>query len=342
MEVDSTAPPAPRSSSDTAPVVATAVSTMKVPKPSAASAPEVEAYLCLVALDMLQEAGAWVALAEGCTVLRRLMAASGGVGGVASGGRRSLDFFAARLLSLEVLAAERAGGAGSVDALQPALLSAHRTAVLRHDDYGSAVALNLALRGCLRASAFDAAGKLLSKALFPEGVSSAQLARYLFYKGRVQAIALDYSDALASFNAAARKAPPSALGFIAAATKFSVIAQLLTGDLPDRATFVPAHASVRTALAPYFELTSSVRHGDLAAFSRALSVHSSVFQRDGTLTLVQRVEANVIKTGLRSLCLAYSRISFKDVAAKLGLGSAEDAEFLCAKVRCVCGLLWSY
>lgn len=41
---------------------------------------------------------------------------------------------------------------------------------------------------------------------------------------------------------------------------------------------------------------------------------------------------NVIKAGLRKLSVSYSRLSFQDVADKLHLGSAEDAEFVCAKV----------
>lgn len=47
--------------------------------------------------------------------------------------------------------------------------------------------------------------------------------------------------------------------------------------------------------------------------------------------VAHRLRHNVIKTGLRRLSLSYSRISFADVAAKLSLGTAEDAEFVCAK-----------
>jgi len=39
----------------------------------------------------------------------------------------------------------------------------------------------------------------------------------------------------------------------------------------------------------------------------------------------------VLRAGLRRISLAYSRISLADVAAKLGLPSAEDAEFIAAK-----------
>jgi 26S proteasome regulatory subunit N3 len=271
---------------------------------------------------MLQTAGAWGALADGA---RALLAHVSGFN------VRTLDTFAARCWSMLALAAEH-GAPGEAEALTPALLAAYRTCCLRHDDYGQAVTLNLLLRTHVRASAFDAASKLLSKASFPEAASPAQLCRYLYYKGRVQAVLLDYSDALASLTQAVRKAPPSALGFRLTATKFALIAQLLTGAVPERATF--AAPDMRAALGPYLDLTRAVRVGDLPAFRAVVARHADgAFGRDRTLTLAQRLETNVIKTGLRSLATAYARISFADVAAKLGLGSAADAEFLCAKVR---------
>jgi hypothetical protein len=39
----------------------------------------------------------------------------------------------------------------------------------------------------------------------------------------------------------------------------------------------------------------------------------------------------VVRAGLRRINTAYSCISFADIAAKLKLGSAEDAEYVCAK-----------
>ena len=306
---------------------AASASAVKPPKPSPASAPEVEAYLAYVALSELAAQGAagnWGALAEGG-------AAAGGW--VAAANRRTLDFFGSRFASMHVSAVEGLGVPGAAEGLLPALLASYRTACLRHDELGQATFLNLALRTHIRAGSFDSAGKLLAKTTFPEGASPGQLARFLFYRGRVQAVTLDYSDALASFTQAGRKAPPSALGFRIASTKFAVCAQLLTGALPDRATFEAP--DMATALAPYLALASAVRGGDLAAFRDAVATHGpGAFTRDRTLSLVARLESNVLVAGLRSLAAAYSRISFAGIAGKLGLASAEDAEFLAAKARC--------
>jgi hypothetical protein len=62
-----------------------------------------------------------------------------------------------------------------------------------------------------------------------------------------------------------------------------------------------------------------------------VEAHAAAFARHGTLSLVRRLDANVIRAGLRRVASAYSFIRFADVAVKLRLGGAEDAEFLCAK-----------
>ena len=45
-----------------------------------------------------------------------------------------------------------------------------------------------------------------------------------------------------------------------------------------------------------------------------------------------RLHHNVVKTAVRTISLAYSRITFAHIASKLLLDSPEDAEFIVAKV----------
>ncbi len=59
------------------------------------------------------------------------------------------------------------------------------------------------------------------------------------------------------------------------------------------------------------------------------------FKADRTFTLILRLHHNVIKTAIRRISLAYSRISLADVAAKLKLESPKDAEFIIAKVSSI-------
>lgn len=69
----------------------------------------------------------------------------------------------------------------------------------------------------------------------------------------------------------------------------------------------------------------------MQAFQTALKTHAAVFHADSTYYLILRLRHFVIKTALRTITLAYSRISLRDVCFKLHLDSAEDAEFIVAK-----------
>lgn len=71
--------------------------------------------------------------------------------------------------------------------------------------------------------------------------------------------------------------------------------------------------------------------GDITKFEQALNAHSTRFLADATYTLILRLRHNVIKTALRTISLAYSRIKLKDVSFKLKLDSEEDAEYVVAK-----------
>merc|ERR1711972_186147 len=131
---------------------------------------------------------------------------------------------------------------------------------------------------------------------------------------------------------AIRKAPQSptvALGFKLAATKLAVIVELLMGGVPDRATFM--QKELKEQLRPYYALTQAVRTGDLNAFKEQTQRHEALFKKDKTLTLINRLRYNVIKTGLRSINLSYSRISLQDICSKLGLETPQDATGVVAK-----------
>ena len=284
--------------------------------------PEVEVYACLVATLLLLDAKAGGA-AHGC--------ASAGVARCRAFKRRSLDATAAHLYFYYALSAEAAGAAAAA-AARPTLLALHRTAALRHDDAAAAVLVNALLRGHLRASQVDAAEALRSRLAWPERASAAQTCRHLFYLGRIRAVQLAYSDAKECLLQAGRKAPPPprAPGFRAQLAKWLAIVRLLLGELPERAAFRPPGVPP-AALAPYFALAHAVRAGDLAAFRTAAATHEAAFAADGVANLVVRLRRNVLRTGLRRIAASYSRISLADVAAKLGLTSAEDAECVVAK-----------
>jgi len=89
------------------------------------------------------------------------------------------------------------------------------------------------------------------------------LARYLYYVGRVKAVQLEYTDAFRNLQQAARKAPQqSALGFRKTVYKFSVIVQLLLGEIPDRSIF--SQKGMISALKPYLHIAQVPTHAHVS------------------------------------------------------------------------------
>lgn len=218
---------------------------------------------------------------------------------------------------------------GTASTLRGTLHAALRTATLRKDTTSQATLLNLLLRNYINDNLYGQAEMLATKTIFPENASNAEAARYLYYQGRIKAVQLDYSEAHNNLLLAIRKASKSAVGFLQTAQKLAVIVQMLLGEIPEREVF--RQVELRRSLQPYFELTQTVRIGDLSRFQEVVHRRRAAFSRDKNYNLILRLRHNVIKTGIRMINLSYSRISLADIAVKLQLDSAEDAEFLVAK-----------
>lgn len=226
------------------------------------------------------------------------------------------------------------------------LVRAHRNACLRRDVDTQATTLNLLLRGFLADRETEQAQKLLTNATFPSmEASNNALCRYLYYSGHVQALRLEYTQSYSNLSTCLRKAPTNAgLGFRIAAQRLWIVVQLLMGEIPDRSVFYPSSLSsdqvassddkgtnMATELKPYLKITQAVRRGDLKVFEATVSQYAEQLRADETFTLISRLSHSVVKAGLRKLNLSYSRISLEDVAQRLSLPSAANAEFVVAK-----------
>ena len=244
--------------------------------------------------------------------------------------RRTLDSLAAKVYFYYSRFHELLGASALLE-IRPQLFASLRTATLRKDTETQATIITLLLRNYLSTSHITQADLLVSKAKFPDNAANNLIARYEYYLGKIRAIQLNYSAAHEHLTGATRKAPqvPAAAGFIQAATKLKIIVELLMGDIPDRALF--RQPMLEKPLTPYFDLVHAVRVGELDAFFTVLSQHEAVFKADGTYTLVLRLRQNVIKTGIRTMSLSYSRISLKDICIRLHLDSEESAEYIVAK-----------
>ncbi|KAL8721745.1 MAG: hypothetical protein Q9225_001643 [Loekoesia sp. 1 TL-2023] len=250
--------------------------------------------------------------------------------------RRTLDALSARVyfyysLFFEQLAPLPPSPTASIVSIRQPLLQALRTSVLRKDQDTRATVTTLLLRNYLSTSHISQADLLISHSEFPTAASNNQIARYLYYLGRIRAIQLSYTEAHEHLIGATRKSPstPSAGGFYQAASKLLVVVELLMGDIPDRAIF--RQPSLEHAMQPYLSLVQAVRVGKIDGFLSVVQTHNATFRRDGTYTLILRLRQNVIKTGIRMMSLSYAKISLRDICKKLDLDSEQSAEYIVAK-----------
>lgn len=69
----------------------------------------------------------------------------------------------------------------------------------------------------------------------------------------------------------------------------------------------------------------------MALFRSVADRFAAAFAQDQTHLLITRLRHNVIRTGLKRISVAYSRIALADVSAKLGLAAGDDVELIVAK-----------
>lgn len=294
------------------------VNASAIATPCPSPLPEVSSYLHLLAVLVLLDAKCTEAALP---ISESLVTYTSGQN------LRTLDEISARAFFYYARCVELTGALSSI---RSRLLAAYRTSVLHHDAACQAMLLNLLLRNYIAYNLYDQADKLISRAPFPETRSNNQLARNLFFTGRIKAIQLDYTEALWNLQQAQRKAPQnSALGFRVIVQKFIVCVQLLTGEIPERSVF--RQPNMEEALLPYLRITKAVRVGDLKAFKDVTEASADVFARDQTTSLITRLRHNVIKTGLRKISTSYSRISLSDICSRLSLGDIENTEGVVAK-----------
>lgn len=292
----------------------------ELPKPKALKTPlpEVDVYVQLLILLRLLDIPN---LEKAAQCSEELMTK------IVSQNRRTLDLIAAKCYFYHSRVSELTD---SLEGIRNFLHARLRTATLRNDFEGQAVIINCLLRNYLHYSLYDQADKLVNKSVYPETASNNEWARFLYYLGRIKAAKLEYSVAHKHLVQALRKAPQhAAVGFRQTVQKLIIVVELLLGDIPERQIF--RQAALRRSLAPYFQLTQAVRMGNLQRFGEVLENFGEKFRADHTFTLIIRLRHNVIKTAIRAIGLSYSRISPREIALKLGLDSAEDAEFIVGK-----------
>ena len=292
-------------------------------RPTRASAvPECEIYVFLLAILKLLDSGSDEKARELSGIV---------VDWLQSFNRRTMDSLAARIYAYFSWSHERCGD-DHLQGIRSKLLTLQRTAILRHDEIGQETLLNLLLHNYLHFSLYDHADKLRSKTQLTSNQhrNVHQFCRYLFYIGKIRAIQLDYTESKEKLQQALRKVPSGAKGFRITLHKWLCMVHLLLGEIPERTHFTTP--GMRRALKPYFSLTQAIRKGDLKTFQQVAQRHWDQFMEDKTHNLIVRLQHNVIRTGLRNISKAYSRVSLEDVSKMLGLsGGIEEVECIVAK-----------
>ena len=212
------------------------------------------------------------------------------------------------------------------------LMAGLTTSTLRHDDETRATVYTSILRLHVLRGDFEAADRLVQKSTFPASVANGQLARYHYYVACIRAVQGRYGEARDALLGCIRRGPhgDTGVGFLQAVHRLLVVVQLLLGEIPERSIF--RQARLVKSLLPYLALTNAVRLGDLRSFEHVLKEHVAAFNADSTAPLlIARLPQSVLHAGMKRICSAYSRISFADIARKLGIVSPEDAQYIALK-----------
>lgn len=206
------------------------------------------------------------------------------------------------------------------------MINSYRTVCLDLDEETQVTLINCILRYYINNNSYEQARNFLSKSKYIENVSIQEDSRYLYYLGRINCVHMNYSEAFANLTNCIRKAPQSSHGFIATVEKLMMIVELLMGEIPD----VTQYNKI-SLIKPYIMLLRSVKKGNLNEFKETIEKYTSVFFTDKNYNLIQRLRLIVIKVGLRKINLSYSRISIKDIAEKLNLGSEKETQLIIMK-----------
>ena len=282
--------------------------------------PEAEIYVYLLMLVFMLDAERWETATEYADEI---------VDKLSKEDRRSLDLIQAKCYFYYSLTYENVY---LLKYNRVLLLKRLQTAFLKNDLVTLMTLINCLLRNYVLHGLYFQADKLVEKMEFPKEAPHSQWARYLYYVGRIKAVKLEYVDACHVLVNALSKAPETAIGFKQTVKKLIIIVELLLGKIPDRAQF--NEVKMRRSLTPYFHLTKAVFNGSLTALTATVEQFGDTFVEEKNLTMILRLRYSVIRVGLKRLEITYSRISLDDVARRLQLDSAQEAEYIVAKAIC--------
>ena len=183
---------------------------------------------------------------------------------VLAANNRSTDLLSAKCFFYYARVHEESGELSSIRDDAHSFL---RSSIIHHNHESTAVIINTLLRIYLQQNQYEFAWNFVEKTTFPAEASNNEVARYLYYLGRIKAVKLDYSASQKDLLEALRKAPQKvAIGFRQQVQKLTCVVSLLLGEIPERAIFQIPH--YKKPLEPYLMMTRAVRTGNLEEFKQ--------------------------------------------------------------------------
>ena len=184
------------------------------------------------------------------------------------------------------------------------------------------------LRNLLKQKNLDEVAQLLKNCEFPEHLNYSQLCKFLFYKGLFLAKTGQISQALNFISESLRKAPEEqqnkkagVKGFIRLAQKQQIVLLLFLNERPAPRLFLQD-----TSLWRYRLITSYVSLGKNKEFQELLDKEKVSFEKDYTLSLLEKMRNVVLRNSLKKLSTAYTKISISDALGRIGISNEQKFE----------------
>lgn len=137
-----------------------------------------------------------------------------------------------------------------------------------------------------------------------ESFPTSQKVTYKFYEGRLAVFDENYEEAEAALTYALTHCHASAKKNIALILKYLVPVGLLLGRLPSRSLV----QEYRGVLAPYLPIAEAVRSGNVGAFYSAMQEQRNRLVKDGTLLLLEKLQASVYRRLLKQVYLVHAQL----------------------------------
>ena len=219
---------------------------------------EIQAYISLlITIYYLDQKNLAQALAAARVMLNKVLTTN----------NRSTDLLSAKCFFYYARVHEENG---DLQSIRDDVHSYLRASIIHHNYESSAVLINTLLRIYLQQEQYEFAWNFVEKTTFPTEASNNEVARYLYYLGRIKAVKLDYSASQRDLLEASRKAPQKvAIGFRQQVQKLACVVSLLLGEIPERSIFKVPH--YKKPLEAYLMLTRAVRAGNLNEFKEVSS-----------------------------------------------------------------------